>query len=297
MNHRLYRDLRRMRRNASRLSDREQTLIRGFLMRPEAQGGGGLNDTQADEAVAALVALGEKMAAEGRSLTAKVIVERAGQVAAIYRQQAAPAPAAPAPTPAPVAAPVAAPPAPVVEAAPAPPPEPTAEEAAAGLTSADLAFIERYYKHFTGDSRHPALVVNPPRTASAKAATLQVLRAARPKMASLTMFPWVVEKVPQYLGKITLREPVMPQPLVRVGRDYPQPSQGFRLDGQGAYITFQIPTGWTWGDDWPADSDASVYRSACRQKKLSGCTPDSSSGFCRITSGVLNHCGFGNEQI
>jgi hypothetical protein len=256
MNHRLYRDLRRMRRNASRLSDREQTLIRGFLMRPEAQGGGGLNDTQADEAVAALVALGEKMAAEGRSLTAKVIVERAGQVAAIYRQQAAPAPAAPAPTPAPVAAPVAAPPAPVVEAAPAPPPEPTAEEAAAGLTSADLAFIERYYKHFTGEGS-VRMVVNPPPTASAKAATLQVLRAARPKMASLTMFPWVVEKVPQYLGKITLREPVMPQP-----RDYrlqQQPSQGFRLDGQGAYITFQIPTGWTWGDDWSADSNASVY--------------------------------------
>jgi hypothetical protein len=230
MNHRLYRNLRRMRRNASRLSEREQTLIRGFLMRPEAQGGGGLTDTQADEAVAALVALGEKMAAENRTLTAKVIVERAGKVAAIFRQQSGAAPAT------------------VVEAAPAPPPVPTAEEEAAGLTSEDLAFIQRYYKHFTGEGS-VRIVVEPPPTASAKAATLLVLRAARPKMPKVLMFPWVVEKVPQFLGAISMREPMKPQSQREgVPKGVTAPSQGFRMDAKGAYVKLQIPMPWAWGN-------------------------------------------------
>jgi len=246
MNHRLYRNLRRIRRNADRLSDEEQSLLLGYFQRPDFPGGA-LTPEQAAEAVAALVALGEKMAAEGRSLTARVIVDRAGQVAAIFRQQTAPAPAAPAPAPVPTPAPVVAPPAPVV-AAPAPPPEPTAEEAAAGLTSADLAFIERYYRHFTGEGRFRR-VVKPPATAAVKAAVLPVLRAARPKLSALIMYPWVVSKVPVFLGKITLGEPVMPPSAL--------PSQGFRLDGTGAYITFQIPTAWTWGEG--TDPDRSVY--------------------------------------
>lgn len=236
---RLYRTLRR--RNAGALTEREQLLIQQYLQRPESQNGEGLTAEQATEAVAMLQQLAST---PGSNLTAAVIVQRIKQVAEVFRgtpTNVPPADLAPtAPTPAPAPAPP--PPAPT-----RPEGEPTSEEAALGLTKADLAFIESYYEHFRREDRRyakrrPTKIST--KSAYTKAAVLQVLRLTRNGAQEAIYWPEGVKNPPRYLGALTFSAPK--------GEADPQEGYGFKVDSTDKKIRFQMAN--AWGGNWTSPS-------------------------------------------